>query len=454
MPAAVVLMTPELDLTESGDTFETNQMIDVMLPRPLMNANLLYAAGHDLSHPHLSPLFGDFSEGFPPTLLQSGTRDLLLSNTVRMHRVLRRAGVPVELHIIEGMPHGGFMGSPEDKELAEEIGRFVAEHWGNRVHLSSTAANSIGTTNTGSIERRRSALDTSPTAGSLQRVPKSTPTDEILKIMAQDGAVIIEGFLSEDVVDAFKEEMTPYIAARAPGSTELLYTYEPGREAPEVDRGWGHNTVRLTRIIPRSETFRTKIITDDKLYELAKGQLASDHFWLSTAQVIYIGPGSLSQYLHRDNENYPKLAALGRAGPETICNSLIAITDFTDENGGTRVIPGSNNWDDYSERGADEDTIPVEMKKGDLLFFSGKVAHGGGANRTSDEWRFGLAVTFCAPYLMPEEAVPLMIDPDMAKTLPRNVQQMIGFRSMSMDNGARVWTADYESLAKHFGLEE
>lgn len=131
MPAALVLATPELDLTESGDTFETNKMIDVVLPRPLMNANLLYAAGHDLSHPYLSPLFGDFTSGFPATFLQAGTRDLFLSNAVRMHRALRRASVPVELHIFEGMPHGGFMGSPEDLELADEIKRFVAEHWGN-----------------------------------------------------------------------------------------------------------------------------------------------------------------------------------------------------------------------------------------------------------------------------------------------------------------------------------
>ena len=131
MPAGLVLLTPELDLTESGDTFETNRWVDVMLPRPLMNANLLYAGGHDLEHPYLSPLFGDFSGGFPTTFLQAGTRDLFLSNTVRMHRALRRARVPVELHVFEGMPHGGFMGmTPEDEELDQELRRFVAESWG------------------------------------------------------------------------------------------------------------------------------------------------------------------------------------------------------------------------------------------------------------------------------------------------------------------------------------
>ena len=91
-----------------------------------MPVNLLYAAGRDLTDPYVSPLFGDFSKGFPPTLLASGTRDLFLSNTVRMHRKLRAAGVAAELHVFEAMPHGGFGGAPEDRELAREVRRFVA----------------------------------------------------------------------------------------------------------------------------------------------------------------------------------------------------------------------------------------------------------------------------------------------------------------------------------------
>lgn len=129
LPGGVVLITPELDLTESGDSFETNQMVDLILPLPLMSTNLIYAGGEDLAHPYLSPLFGDFTAGFPATFLQAGTRDLFLSNTVRMHRALRKAGVPTELHIFEGMPHGGFMGSPEDAEVDAEVRRFVDEAW-------------------------------------------------------------------------------------------------------------------------------------------------------------------------------------------------------------------------------------------------------------------------------------------------------------------------------------
>ncbi|MDN7589597.1 alpha/beta hydrolase [Burkholderia seminalis] len=129
LPAALVLLSPEADLTESGDSFETNRLVDVVLPASLMPNNLLYANGADLAHPYLSPLFGDFSAGFPPTFIQSGTRDLFLSNAVRLHRALRRAQVPTELHVFEGMPHGGFMGAPEDVELAREIARFVHAHF-------------------------------------------------------------------------------------------------------------------------------------------------------------------------------------------------------------------------------------------------------------------------------------------------------------------------------------
>jgi monoterpene epsilon-lactone hydrolase len=128
-PAALVLLSPEVDLTESGDSFQTNRMIDVVLPGSLMANNLLYAAGADLAEPFLSPLFGDLAS-FPPTFIQSGTRDLFLSNAVRLHRRLRAAGAAADLHVFEGMPHGGFGGgTAEDQELENEVTRFVRACW-------------------------------------------------------------------------------------------------------------------------------------------------------------------------------------------------------------------------------------------------------------------------------------------------------------------------------------
>lgn len=128
LPAALVLLSPQVDLTESGDSFTVNADLDVVLPQSLMANNLLYAAGADLTDPLLSPLFGDHC-GFPSTLLLTGTRDLFLSNTVRMHRRLCEQGVSAELHVFEAMPHGGFGGAPEDDLAAAAVSRFVQKHW-------------------------------------------------------------------------------------------------------------------------------------------------------------------------------------------------------------------------------------------------------------------------------------------------------------------------------------
>lgn len=127
MPAALVLSSPGVDLTESGDSFHaSNRAIgSAGSLRPVYE---LYAGGHDLADPRVSPLFADLS-GFPPTLLLTGTRDPFLSNTVRMHRKLRTAGVEVELHVFEAMPNGGFGGdTPEDLDKAAEWRRFLDRH--------------------------------------------------------------------------------------------------------------------------------------------------------------------------------------------------------------------------------------------------------------------------------------------------------------------------------------
>jgi acetyl esterase/lipase len=129
LPAAVVLNTPATDLTGAGDTWQTNLGLDPLLTGDTQPAMLLYAAGHDLRDPYISPLFGDL-RGFPPTILRSGTRDRLLSDTVRMHRALRAAGAPADLHVQEAAGHGGFLGqAPEDREFFQEIRRFLSEHW-------------------------------------------------------------------------------------------------------------------------------------------------------------------------------------------------------------------------------------------------------------------------------------------------------------------------------------
>jgi acetyl esterase/lipase len=129
LPAGVVLLTPAADLTQSGDSYHTNVGLDPLLRGGASPAFELYAAGTELTHPYLSPLFGDLAN-FPPVILTTGTRDLLLSDTVRLHRAFRAAGVPADLHVTEAGGHGGFFGmAPEDHAIFAELRRFADARW-------------------------------------------------------------------------------------------------------------------------------------------------------------------------------------------------------------------------------------------------------------------------------------------------------------------------------------
>src|SRR5205807_3313507 len=135
LPGAIAPGTPMSDVTKVGDTFVTNAMLDNVLVSPdgfCDAATKVYANGHDLKDPLLSPVYGDM-QGFPPTILTSGTRDLLLSNTVRVHRKLRQAGVEAMLQVYEGQSHAQYYRddtSPEAREAFEEIAGFFNKHLG------------------------------------------------------------------------------------------------------------------------------------------------------------------------------------------------------------------------------------------------------------------------------------------------------------------------------------
>ena len=135
LPAAIAPGTPWSDLTETGDTYKTNEWLDNILVSYngyISHAATLYANGHDLKDPQLSPIYGDF-HGFPPAILTSGTRDLFLSLTVLTHRKLRQAGVEATLQVFEGMSHAQYLFdpyAPETKEVFTEIAQFFDRHLG------------------------------------------------------------------------------------------------------------------------------------------------------------------------------------------------------------------------------------------------------------------------------------------------------------------------------------
>ena len=135
LPAAIAPGTPWSDLTDTGDSYKTNEWVDNILVTWngwLGDAARLYAGSHDLKEPYLSPIYGDF-HGFPPTILTTGTRDLFLSNTVRTHRKLRRAGVEADLNVYEGQSHAQYYvnpDAPETKEAMTDIANFFDKHLG------------------------------------------------------------------------------------------------------------------------------------------------------------------------------------------------------------------------------------------------------------------------------------------------------------------------------------
>lgn len=212
---------------------------------------------------------------------------------------------------------------------------------------------------------------------------KSTTPSVVIDHIYKYGGVILTGFLTSEQVQRFNREIQPAIDQIDAGSK---------RDDQRTKDFHGNQTKRLTNLVTHSPTFRTDIIDDNFTHEILEGIFLKESgtYWMTTAQVIEIGPGNPAQRLHRDLGNMPPYYDMGPRGPEGMINCLIALSDFTDANGATRVIPGSHKWANFHDLGSPEMTIPVEMKAGDVFVFSAKTVHGGGCNRTEiigEEWR-------------------------------------------------------------------
>ena len=135
MPKAVVLWSPWSDITEIGDTYHTLQDKDPVLyyPNNLANAALAYAKKADQKNPYVSPVYGDYSKGFPPTLIQAGTKEIFLSNAIRQYHALDDAGIEVKLDPYEGMWHvfqALRWNLPESKRARAKVKTFLEKHIG------------------------------------------------------------------------------------------------------------------------------------------------------------------------------------------------------------------------------------------------------------------------------------------------------------------------------------
>src|SRR5215472_9057693 len=242
----------------------------------------------------------------------------------------------------------------------------------------------------------------------IQHLANTVTGEQLAEAITRDGAVIVDNLLVHDELDEAMAELRPWIENTKAGSDSFA----------------GRNTRRTGALIARSAKCRELVMHPLVLGACGKFLGHATSYQLHLTQVIAIGPGEPAQAIHRDQWafdffSFPK-------GYEVQCNTLWAMTDFTERNGATRVIPGSNHFDDKL-RFKEEETMPAEMTKGSVLFYTGSVYHGGGANR-SDTTRIGINITYNVSWLRQEENQYLAVPLEVAKTLPIELLKLIGYQ--------------------------
>jgi ectoine hydroxylase-related dioxygenase (phytanoyl-CoA dioxygenase family) len=243
----------------------------------------------------------------------------------------------------------------------------------------------------------------------VPRVGPDALADEIERALREAGCCIVERVLDDAFVDRLDAEVEPFVAATPTGADEFA----------------GTRTRRTGALLARSVAFRElaahPIVID------ALDRVLGDHatsYQLHLTQVIEIGAGEPAQLVHRDQWAFDFFPF--PPGYEVECHTMWAITDFTEANGATRVIPGSNTWADKLRPGV-EQTVPAEMPRGSLLLYVGSLYHGGGANRT-DVPRRGVNVGYTLSWLRQEENQYLACPPEVARDLPVELARLAGYR--------------------------
>ncbi len=268
----------------------------------------------------------------------------------------------------------------------------------------------------------------------LEHLPRHADPAEIWSAIDKQGGVIVDGFLSDDLLGRMRAELMPLVDEHRPGVAG-------GSEFWEAFHGT--ETKRVTGLAGRSEAW-CELLCDPVYRAMGDHYLGADNYYLNTGQLICIGPNETPQLLHRDELNWPQAAGQDH---EITITAIFALTDFTEENGATVIAPGSHHPFDAQPEVKPEETCQASMLAGSALLYSGKVVHGGGANRSKDQWRVGLHAGFVLGWLRSEENHQLTTSLEDAKKLPKHVQQLLGFRSYEQPMGGRLGLVNYEDAA-------
>ena len=231
--------------------------------------------------------------------------------------------------------------------------------------------------------------------------------EEVATIVGRDGAVVVDGVAEGALLERIEGELRPYLHATPTGPDDFS----------------GNRTRRTGSLIARSPSCRELV-----MHPLALGAARvllghATNIQLHLTQAIAICPGQTAQPIHRDQWAFDFFPF--PQGYEVQCNTIWAMTDFTEENGATRVVLGSNRAEDRLSFGTD-DTDPATMGRGSVLLYSGSVYHGGGANRSA-QTRLGLNITYNVAWLRQEENQYLSCPREVAETLPTELLRLMGY---------------------------
>jgi ectoine hydroxylase-related dioxygenase (phytanoyl-CoA dioxygenase family) len=263
------------------------------------------------------------------------------------------------------------------------------------------------------------------TTPTVERFTGASDPDDVSAALERDGVVIVEDLLSLDVVDRVNDEVEAAVDAASPDD-EMFN--------PVMAAFHGPNTKQVAGVPGISRTFAVDVMCHPMYLALADRVLLPScaRYQLNLGHLLQRGPGAEEQWLHRDEVVWNDLPW---PHPEVQLASVLAFVDFTRENGGTRVVPGSHRWDDRALPASeqifgpppDPDQIAyAEMPAGSAVIYLGGTIHGGGGNVT-DIPRRGAHLSYCLGWLRTEENNYLSSPPEYAATLPRTAQELLGY---------------------------
>lgn len=252
--------------------------------------------------------------------------------------------------------------------------------------------------------------------GSIASVPRQAGDARILACLNRDGAVIIEEFLTADIVALLNAEIDTIVALEA--GIERQFVNE------SIASFFGDRVTHICGLAGKSPLFVDHVLCHPRYMAACDGILGPNcaDYQLNIAHLMERLPGSLAQLVHRDAWVWKRLP---KETGEIQLASVIALQDFTADNGATVVAPGSHRWGDdrYPEPG---EMVAAEMKAGSAVVYLGQTFHGGGANISAGNRR-GLHVSYCAGWLRTEENNTLSTPIEIARQMPTRAQELLGF---------------------------